>query len=250
MENEGRTGPGEPRPRYVWDRDKVQWVEATEAPAVPAAGPIAEQEEGVVEATLEEAPEEATGESVPVEAVVETGELEYKGALLRLAAILIDVVILSVVAVIIEQITSPPGWAGLIIGFIYFVGFWTWRGQTPGKMLIGARIVKADGTAIGFPKALLRYLFYLIPSYAPILVLATLILWFGKNMGWLGPVIGLIGIIIVGLNQEKRGLHDMISGTIVINTRGRGRTEPAEAEQGEAEPQAEPQAEPDAARQA
>jgi uncharacterized RDD family membrane protein YckC len=246
MENEGKTGSGEVRPRYVWDRDKLEWVEATEAPAAPAAGPIAEQEEGVVEATLEGAPEEAAGESVPVEAVVETGELVYKGALLRLVAILIDVVILSVVVVIVDLITSPPPWTGLILGFIYFVGFWTWRGQTPGKMIVGARIVKSDGTAIGFPKALLRYLFYLIPSYAPILVLATLVPWFGKNMGWLGPVIGLIGIIIVGLNQEKRGLHDIIAGTIVINTRGKGQTEPAEAEQGEAEPRPEP----DAAKQA
>lgn len=246
MENEGKTGSGEVRPRYVWDRDKLQWVEDTEAPAPPAARQIAEEGEDVVEATLEAAPEEATGEGVPVEAVIEAGELEYKGALLRLVAIIIDVVILAVVAVIIDLITSPPPWTGLILGFIYFVGFWTWRGQTPGKMIIGARIVKPDGTAIGFPKALLRYLFYLIPSYAPILVLATFILWFGQNMGWLGPIIGLIGIIIVGLNQQKRGLHDVIAGTIVVNTRGRGRTEPAEEEQGEAEPQPEP----DAAKQA
>ena len=64
---------------------------------------------------------------------------------------------------------------------------------TPGKMAVGAIVVKRNGERIGFFRAILRML--------------------GK---WLSGAILCLGFLMVAFNRRKRGLHDMISGTIVI----------------------------------
>ena len=41
------------------------------------------------------------------------------------------------------------GWASNIFGAVFVIGFWTWKGQTPGKMLFKMRIIKNDPVATG-----------------------------------------------------------------------------------------------------
>ena len=50
----------------------------------------------------------------------------------------------------------------LLVSFLYFAGFWTWRGQTPGKMAMRMRIVRTNGEPLGLGRAALRYLGYLV----------------------------------------------------------------------------------------
>ena len=45
-------------------------------------------------------------------------------------------------------------------------GFWTWRGQTPGKMIAGIKIVRTDGSSIGLGRAFIRYLMFVVGSIA------------------------------------------------------------------------------------
>ena len=161
---------------------------------------------------------EAKGEEGVVEAAIEAEGPEYKGALARLLAFVIDFIALIIITAILGAIfggeSTVATYLSLAAGFIYFVGFWSWRGQTPGKMVIRAKIVKSDGSTIGFGNAILRYLFYLVPIYAPILFFAS-----RAGGGWL-PLLGaIVGLIIIVLSSRKQGLHDMVAGTCVIDSR-------------------------------
>ena len=71
----------------------------------------------------------------------------------------------------------------------YFVIFWTRYGQTPGKMAVGLKVVRADGTPI-------------TPNEAFIRVLGYFTVWF------LFPM--------VAFDSHKQGLHDKMAGTYVI----------------------------------
>ncbi len=81
----------------------------------------------------------------------------------------------------------------LFIAVIYLSDFWTWRGQTPGQMMMGIRVVNAAGETPGFGQSLLRALGYLLA---------------------LLPV-GIGFLLILG-DERKQGLHDHIAGTFVV----------------------------------
>jgi uncharacterized RDD family membrane protein YckC len=233
-------GSSEPKRRYVWDSKKLAWVETTEAETEEAAPEKAAIEstrkkvieEVIVEPRAEEVSDEVPAEGVPVQDAVEAGGqletieeagpveaaaevkmLEYRGVWIRLAGFVVDFIVLFVITFLLGQIRDFPFWTAFVIGMIYFVGFWSWRGQTPGKMLVRAKIVKTDGSRMGFGTAFLRYLFYIAPNYAPILFYAM------RVHTILGSVVGLIAFAIIALNSKKRGIHDWIAGTCVVNTR-------------------------------
>jgi uncharacterized RDD family membrane protein YckC len=259
MNQKEEKGSSGPRPRYVWDPKKLAWIETTEAereePAAEEAAVEAKgeerQEEAIVEpkrgerleeATIEPKGEEGSAEvpveAAPVEVPVEAGGPQYRGAWIRLLGLLIDLVVLIVIYFIVSRVSginttvnTASGttvtsfstwqqWLFAAIISIYFVGFWAWRGQTPGKMLIGAKIVKTDGRPIGIGRALLRFVVYFL----------YLLLW-----GFTGSrlivlfVIIIIALIILAFNRRKRGIHDLIAGTVVINSRTK-KPKPVEAE--------------------
>ncbi|MGB2992979.1 MAG: RDD family protein [Paenisporosarcina sp.] len=72
-----------------------------------------------------------------------------------------------------------------------------WHGYTIGKRIMKVRIVKVDGSKLGIGAMLMR------------VFVAGLI--YAVTLG-----IGLIvSAFMVGLRQDKRGLHDLIAGTYV-----------------------------------
>lgn len=88
------------------------------------------------------------------------------------------------------------GVASNLIDIVYFVGFWAWRAQTPGKMLLGLRIVRSDGTRIGLGTAILRYIGQIVSA-----------------------VLVFIGFLMIAWDREKQGLHDKIANTHVVRIR-------------------------------
>src|SRR5207249_698488 len=80
----------------------------------------------------------------------------------------------------------------------------TMDGQTIGKMLMGARVVGADGAPLPLGAALLRYVAYFV-SAAPL----------------------AMGFIMAGLRRDKRALHDLIAGSRVDRIRARPRARAA-----------------------
>lgn len=60
-----------------------------------------------------------------------------------------------------QRLRSIQIGGGLSLLVLYTVGFWVWRGQTPGEMALGIRIVGVDGRPIGIGRAIVRYSGYI-----------------------------------------------------------------------------------------
>jgi uncharacterized RDD family membrane protein YckC len=80
----------------------------------------------------------------------------------------------------------------IFISIAYFTYFHGIKGSTPGKMLLGLKVLSTDGTSIGFGVAFLRSVGYLVSS------------------------ILYIGFIWAAFTRRKQGWHDKIAGTVVI----------------------------------
>lgn len=84
-----------------------------------------------------------------------------------------------------------------ILVLIYYVVIPAlWNGFTPGKRIVGIRIVRLDGNKVGFGTMLLRY----VVGHMIVDAIA------------LG---GLVSAIMVGASKDKRSLHDLVAGTAV-----------------------------------
>jgi uncharacterized RDD family membrane protein YckC len=74
------------------------------------------------------------------------------------------------------------------------------RGQTIGKRLLGMRIVRPDGSAVGAARLIgLRYALGYVLALIPVL----------------GPIYGLIDSLLI-FRESRRCLHDQIADTIVV----------------------------------
>ena len=76
---------------------------------------------------------------------------------------------------------------------VYFVALWWWHGQTLGQMAVRIAVTDRDGYHISGWRAIARTITWPL-SFLP--------------MG--------IGILPIFFDAENRALHDMISGTVVI----------------------------------
>lgn len=85
---------------------------------------------------------------------------------------------------------------GIAIHLAYEVFFLSTRGATPGKMVLGLKVIRADGGPISPALAAGRYFAM-----------------------WLSYITLCIGFIIAAFDPEKRALHDHICQTRVIHAR-------------------------------
>ena len=123
------------------------------------------------------------------------GYVRYGGFWLRVAAALIDTIILLVPWFVLR---NRLGGAGPLVSFI---GEWlyfalmesSYNQATLGKMACGLAVTDLEGRRISFGRATGRY-------FAQLLCALTL---------------GL-GYAMVGWTRQKRGLHDFVAGTLVI----------------------------------
>jgi uncharacterized RDD family membrane protein YckC len=115
----------------------------------------------------------------------------------RLVAYLIDGVILFVMELVLMLLLGQP--LGSLLSFFasiaYTVGFWMTQAATPGKMVMGLRVIRQDGAPIDGSTAALRYVGYIVS----------------------GIVIGL-GFLWIIWDPNHEGWHDKIAKTWVIKT--------------------------------
>ena len=119
----------------------------------------------------------------------------------RLIAALIDGVIVFVVNAIIGFVFGMLGDSGVMLGSVvgfafglgYYIYFWSSTGQTPGKKVMGIKIVPVDGGSMTVGKAVMRYVGYLVSSF-----------------------VLLLGFIWILFDTNKQGWHDKIAGTYVV----------------------------------
>ena len=134
--------------------------------------------------------------------------LRYAGFWVRFVALLIDVVALGLLTTALSPVfgsqfhVSGNSYTvnytatafGTLIGLVYFIGFWSWRGQTVGMMPFDMQVVGvADGKKIDVVRGFLRYVGFII-SIIPL----------------------FLGLIWVAFDARKQGWHDKIAGTVVV----------------------------------
>ena len=136
-------------------------------------------------------------------------EPQYVGFWMRLLAFFVDSLILTVVIALILigifgrnylqlSVQGKTLWADIlfqvVLPAVAAILFWRYRGATPGKMLISARIV--DAKAYGPPstgKLIGRYFAYLV-SIVPL----------------------FLGFLWIAFDKRKQGWHDKLARTVVI----------------------------------
>jgi uncharacterized RDD family membrane protein YckC len=163
--------------------------------------------------------------SPALQAAVASTQVRVAGFWRRLAATIVDGIVLSSVMLVLGTVTAialghplpRPGQLGpdyvvdmavnggglaeallllsAAVAFAYFFLFTALRGQTFGKHLMHVKVIDAYGERPSLWRALLRTLAYL-PSLA---LLALGFLW-------------------IGFDREKRGLHDWLADTYVVRS--------------------------------
>ena len=131
--------------------------------------------------------------------------LAFAGPGARLVAYIVDIIIVSLVVVLLSilgvalAVTIPPLAilpivAVIVIPLIYFPYYWSNSGQTPGMKMMGIRVVRdRDGGPVTSGQAVLRLLGY-----------------------WVSGAVFYIGYIWIFIDKRKRGWHDLIAGTVVV----------------------------------
>jgi uncharacterized RDD family membrane protein YckC len=139
-------------------------------------------------------------------------ELRYAlaGAGSRAAAYIVDglillfsVQILANLFMLIFALPLGPEWAVAISGFLafaiingYFILFeWLFNGQTPGKRLIGIRVIKQGGYALNFLDVLLRNLMRIVDFL---------------------PAFYGVGVVSLMATSRCQRLGDVVAGTLVV----------------------------------
>jgi uncharacterized RDD family membrane protein YckC len=139
------------------------------------------------------------------------GVRRYAGFWIRFAAALIDSIIVGVASnlvvmpisfALIRTSDDPMANLGLqgilvlfqiVVACGYFGYFLSTKGATPGKLLLGLKVIRSDGSGLSFGRGAARYLAQFVSG-----------------------MILLIGYIIAAFDAEKRALHDHLCDTRVV----------------------------------
>jgi uncharacterized RDD family membrane protein YckC len=140
----------------------------------------------------------------------------YAGFVTRLAAFVIDRAIVGLCAAVtviaidyvlnafeINQLLGffEVAWQAMatlsagvyvVLTITYDIGFWILAGQTPGKRVMGLRIVRSDGDRLRAGNAIRRQVGYVISG------------------------ILFLGYLWILVDNRRQGFHDKLAGTIVV----------------------------------
>ncbi len=149
----------------------------------------------------------------PPESDVSRAETEasYAGFWIRVAASILDSIWLIVLTLALGWMIygsyylestelilgSADFFISYVLPFIITLLFWAWKAATPGKMVLGMKIVDAEtGEKVSNGRLALRYLGYYI------------------------SMLGLfLGFLWVAWDKRKQGWHDKIARTVVVRNR-------------------------------
>lgn len=224
VENQSRVGPVSEaefarlvgagtirRETLVWRAGMKEWQPYGALLPTPPAPPASP--EGAMPGATFSAPSATMSPVRPVTT------LRYAGFWIRFLARIVDGLIIGLVNFVVTMplgiasfgfLTGTPdlsdiaSMVGMIllattikvaIAGVYEITLTTMKGATLGKMALGLKVVRPDGSGISAGRSAGRF--------------------FGT---WLSGVIFCIGYIIAGFDDEKRSLHDRLCDTRVIRT--------------------------------
>ncbi|HSG85494.1 MAG TPA: RDD family protein [Candidatus Limnocylindrales bacterium] len=152
--------------------------------------------------------------ATPAEPAGPAPGLHFGGYGGRLVAYIVDIFLVSIVSVAIALVLVLVGAvllaggfdalagatfvflvvAMLVVSFGYFPWFWWRSGQTPGMRLFGLRVVRdRDGGPVSGGQAVLRLIGYYVSG-----------------------AVFYLGYIWIFIDGRRRGWHDLIAGTVVV----------------------------------
>jgi uncharacterized RDD family membrane protein YckC len=143
------------------------------------------------------------------------GTLDYKVTGRRIVAALLDIIPLAVLFVLMAAAfgdlgktaddgdtgmysVSLNGWPFVLYLFLswaYFVVFEGLTARTPGKFLMGLKVVKLDGGRYDWKAVLLRNVLRVVDGL---------------------PVLYIVGLVTVAVSQRNQRLGDLAAGTLVV----------------------------------
>ena len=131
--------------------------------------------------------------------------MEPVGVGRRAVAVIIDSILLMIVAWAVALLTGGTTEAGfnlqgapffivMVISFAYYIVMEKTSGATLGKMAMGLKVVKKDGSALDWGASIIRNLLRIVD----------------------GMFFYLVGAIVVWVSKNKQRLGDMAGGTLVV----------------------------------
>lgn len=143
-------------------------------------------------------------------ALVAAEALPKAGFWMRVVAALLDGILVFLLQLVFGLLLAMAGFAastaggqeigglvtlfGYALSFAYYIVFTGHCGQTPGKMALRIKVIRRDGSEIGYGRAAFRE----VP---------------GK---FVSAILLGIGYLMVAFDEQKQGLHDRIADTYVI----------------------------------
>jgi uncharacterized RDD family membrane protein YckC len=130
----------------------------------------------------------------------------------RFAAYMIDWIVLSVIGFFLGVAIALPlfivggfgeetellvnlaaSCLGFVLNVAYFVILWATTGQSLGKMVVGIKIVRTDGSRVNWTQAILRYVGYIVSGLA-----------LSLGYAW------------IAFDARRQGWHDKMADTVVV----------------------------------
>jgi uncharacterized RDD family membrane protein YckC len=127
-------------------------------------------------------------------------QLQYVSVGPRFLAVLIDSILIGIVNGIIGAALRGSSTVGLIAAVItiaYYIVMEATQGATVGKMVLGLRVVRIDGSPISWNESIIRNLLRIVDAIA----------------------VYLVGAILVWNSPTRQRLGDRVAKTVVIRSR-------------------------------
>lgn len=127
-----------------------------------------------------------------------------------LLILLLQFIVFGTLFLVSEQmgdlLSDAPSWLVAILSLVAFAFFWgyyiffeiLWNGQSPGKRMVGLRVIRLDGMPVAAAEVVIRNLVRLID--------------------FLPSAYG-VGVVTMFVNEKSRRLGDLAAGTVVIHDR-------------------------------
>ena len=125
-------------------------------------------------------------------------QMVYAGFWIRLVAFIIDRLIVGAIGFGLTLFVTnifEVLFLQFVAAAVYSIAFWLGTGATPGKMVMGIKVVMTNGEPIEVGAACLRHVGY-----------------------FFSELILCIGYLMIAFSAQKKGLHDNIANTVVIKS--------------------------------
>ena len=151
----------------------------------------------------------------------------------RAAAFLLDLLILAAAVVVVRfaaLFLFGSGESALLYAFLllvlfllrnfYFIYFeLRWQGRTPGKRLVGIRVIDRGGGALRSDAIFVRNLTRELETYIPVILLLSPEALFSSDSGWLS-FLAMLWLAVMSFlplfNRDRLRVGDLLAGTLVV----------------------------------